>query len=104
VSAAAITQLVKEHLEVTCGACGSKTTLDHRLCPNCGTPLPRGPEWWIGLGLMGLGGLILVLDLLTLGLNLPLDLLAGALLGAGIYLLADALWANFSQPSPAATG
>ena len=48
-SAAAITRLVMEHLEVTCGACGGKTTLDHRLCPNCGAPLPRGPEWWIGL-------------------------------------------------------
>jgi len=53
---------------------------------------------------VGLGGLVLVFDLLTLGLNLPLDLLAGALVGAGIYLLADALWANFNQPSPAATG
>jgi hypothetical protein len=102
VSAAAITRLVKEHLELTCGACGEKTTSDRQFCPNCGGPLPRGPELWIGLGLVGLGGLILVFDLLTLGLNLPLDLLAGALLGAGIYLLADALWANFSQSSPAA--
>ncbi len=104
VSAAAITRFVKKNLELTCGACGGKTTADHRFCPNCGAPLPRGPELWIGLGLVGLGGLILLFDLLTLGLNLPLDLLAGALLGAGIYLLADALWANLGQPSPAATG
>ena len=104
VSAAAITRLVKEHLELTCGACRSKTTADRQFCPNCGAPLPRGPELWIGLGLVGLGGLVLIFDLLTLGLNLPLDLLAGALLGAGIYLVADALWANFSQPSPSATG
>jgi hypothetical protein len=102
VSAAAITRLAKEHLELTCGACGNKNTADRHFCSNCGAPLPRGPEMWIGLGLLGLGGLILVFDLLTLGLNLPLDLLAGALLGAGIYLLADALWANFRQPSPVA--
>src|SRR5439155_3426068 len=31
VSAAAIIRLVKENLEVTCGACGGKTTLDYRL-------------------------------------------------------------------------
>src|SRR5205807_527207 len=48
VSAAAITRLVKEHLELTCGACRSKTTADRQFCPNCGAPLPRGPELWIG--------------------------------------------------------
>ncbi len=95
----AVKRLLKEYIRLTCGACGSRTTLDHHFCPLCGKRLSRRIEFWIGVLLMVAGGILALVDLFRLGLNLPVNFLAGALLGAGVDLLLDCLWANFSQPA-----
>lgn len=98
--AEAVKRLIKDRIHLTCDACGTEAALDIHFCPLCSSPLSRKIELWIGLGLAAVGAIILVLDILTHGLNLPLDLMAGGLLGAGIDLVLDSVRANFSQPSP----
>ncbi len=93
--------LVKKYVRLTCGACRYEATLDDHLCPRCGQPLSRSVEFWIGVILLAAGGIIAIMDLLTLGLNLGLNLFAGMLLGAGIDLLVDSPWVKFSHPVPA---
>ncbi len=101
--AKAVRWLIKNHIRLKCGSCGSEATLDHHLCPQCRTPFSRKTEFWIGLGLVGVAVLILILCILTYRLDLSLMFLVGGIAGAGIDLVLDSLWANFSPPSPAGT-
>src|SRR6266545_3462347 len=100
--AEAVKRLLKDYIQLTCDACGSEASLDCHFCPNCSAALPRKAEFWISVGLVAAGVVILILSLLTLALNLLAILLAGALLGAGIDLLLNRLRAYLSQSSSAA--
>ncbi len=97
-AAEAVKRFVKKYIALTCGACGHQATLDDHVCPRCGQRLSRRIEFWIAVVLLVAGGIIAIVDLLSFGLNLPLNLLAGGLLGAGADLFLESLWGSFIQP------
>lgn len=59
-----------EALYVTCNHCGADVYEESEVCPECGmyvssasSPWQGRPAWWIVLGLLGVGAVILVLAL-----------------------------------------